>query len=172
MGTAWRMPIEVVDYDPAWPLAFAEIAARVRVAFPNNSLVGIEHVGSTSVPGLPAKPIVDMDVIIPTRADLPDAIMRLAALGYVHQGDGGIRERESFRSPPETPRHYLYVCAQDSAELRWQLAFRDYLRAHPEQAAQYAALKRDLAARHVMDIDAYVEGKTAFVEAVLAKAGS
>ena len=166
----WSKPIEVVDYDPAWSLAFAEVAARVRAAFTNGPLIEIEHVGSTSVAGLPAKPIVDIDVIIGSRADLPDAIMRLATLGYVHQSDGGIRERESFSSPPQTPRHHLYVCAQDSAELRRHLAFRDYLRANPADARQYGELKRDLAARYVSDIDAYVNGKTAFVEAVLAKA--
>ena len=162
--------IEVVDYDPAWPLAFAEIAARVGAAFTNGLQIKVEHVGSTSVAGLPAKPIVDLDVVIRSRADLPDAIMRLATLGYVHQGDGGIRGREAFQSPPQTPPHHLYVCAEDSAELGRHLAFRDYLRAHPGDAKQYGELKRELAARHTGDIDAYVQGKTAFVEAVLAKA--
>jgi GrpB-like predicted nucleotidyltransferase (UPF0157 family) len=167
----WSKPIEVMDYDPNWPVVFAEIAAHVRAAFADGPLVEIEHVGSTSILGLPAKPIIDIDVIVPGRADLPDAITRLATLGYVHQGDGGIPGREAFRSPPESPCHYLYVCAQDSAELRRHLTFRDYLRAHPLDAKRYGELKHDLAACHVTDIDAYVEGKTAFVEAVLAKAG-
>ncbi len=166
----WSKPIEVVDYDPEWPILFAEIAAGVRAAFMDGSFVGIEHVGSTSVVGLPAKPIVDIDVVIPTRTDLPDAITRLAALGYEHEGDGGIPSREAFKPPANTVYHHLYVCAEDSPELRRQLAFRDYLRAHPDAAWQYGELKRELAARHVSDIDAYVEGKTAFVEAVLAKA--
>lgn len=166
----WRKPIKVVDYDPSWPVVFAEIAARIRAAFADGPQIEVEHVGSTSVPGLPAKPIVDIDVVIPSRVDLPDAIMRLAALGYVHQGDGGIAGRESFETPLEAPRHYLYVCAQGSAELRRHLAFRDYLRAHPCAAKRCGELKRDLAARYGADIDAYSRGKTAFVEAVLAKA--
>jgi len=166
----WSKPIEVVDYDPNWPVVFAEIAVRVRAAFADGPQIEVEHVGSTSVAGLPAKPIADMDVVIPSRADLPDAITRLAVLGYVHEGDGGIPSREAFRSPLETPRHYLYVCAQDSAELRRHLAFRDYLRTHPGDAKRCGELKRDLAARHVTDVDAYAAGKTAFVEAVLAKA--
>lgn len=166
----WSRPIEVADYDPKWAEIFAEIAACVRAAFTDGPLFGIEHVGSTSVVGLPAKPIVDIDVIIPSRADLPEAITRLAILGYEHQGDGGIPGRESFRSPPETPRHSLYVCAEDSAELRRRLAFRDYLRAHPNAARQYGELKRELAARHVTNINGYVDGKTEFVQDVLTRA--
>ena len=92
--------------------------------------------------------------------------------GMCIRGNGGIPGREAFRSPPEPPRHHLYVCAQDNAELRRHLAFRDYLRAHPDDARRYGDLKRELAAHHGADIDAYVEGKTAFVEAVLAKAGN
>ncbi len=166
----WSRPIEIVDYDPAWTEIFAEIAAPVRAAFTDGPLIKIEHVGSTSVVGLPAKPIVDVDAIIPSRADLPDAITRLTTLGYAHQGDGGIPGREAFRSPPETPRHSLYVCAEDSTELRRHLVFRDYLRAYPDAARRYGELKRELAARHVTDIDAYVDGKTSFVQKVLADA--
>lgn len=166
----WSSPIEVVEYDPQWPINFAKIAERVEAAFTNGPRVRIEHVGSTSIVGLPAKPIVDIDVIIQTRASLPEAIARLATLGYEHQGNGGISGREAFRSPPETPRHSLYVCAEDSAEVRRHLAFRDYLRAHPDAAEPYAALKRELAARHVCDIDAYADGKTDFVQKVLADA--
>ena len=163
----WSKPIEVADYDPQWPLRFAEIASRVQVAFADGALVGIEHVGSTSVPGLPAKPILDIDVVIPARTDLPEAIACLGTLGYEHQGDGGIPSREAFRSPLETPRHNLYVCAQDSPELFRHLAFRDYIRVNPDAALRYGELKRDLAARHSIDIDAYVDGKTQFVEAIL-----
>ncbi len=164
-------PIEVADYDPKWPVLFAEIAARVTAAFTNGPLIRIEHVGSTSVPSLPAKPIVDIDVVIPTRADMPEAIRRLTVLGYAHQGDGGIPSREAFNPPAGVAYHHLYVCAEDSPELGRQLAFRDYLRAHPEAARQYGELKRGLAARHVTDIDAYVDGKTEFVQDILQKAG-
>ena len=168
----WSKPIEIVDYDPSWTALFAEIAARVQAAFAHGSLTCIEHVGSTSVPGLPAKPVLDIDVVIPTRADLPDAIARLAALGYKYQGDLGITSRESFRQPEGTPRHNLYVCAEDSPELHRHLAFRDYLRAHPDDAQRYGDLKRELAARHVADIDSYVNGKAEFVLGILQKAGA
>lgn len=164
--------IEVVDYDPAWPVLFADITAPIRAAFAGGPPARVEHVGSTSIPGLPAKPVIDIDVVIPSRADLPDAIGRLAALGYEHQGDLGITSRDSFKSPAGTPCHNLYVCAEDSPELRRHLAFRDYLRAHPEDAQRYAELKRELAARHVTDINAYVDGKAEFVHSILQKAGA
>jgi len=165
-------PIEVADYEGAWPLLFANIAARVRAVFVGGPLVSVEHVGSTSVPGLSAKPIIDIDVVIPTRADLLDAIRRLATLGYKHQGDLGITSREAFRSPTDAPLQNLYVCAEDSPELRRHLAFRDYLRADPNEARRYGQLKQQLAARHVADIDAYVNGKADFVKSVLEKAGA
>ena len=167
----WSKPIKVVDYDPHWPMLFEDIAAPLRAAFADGLLTCIEHVGSTAVPGLPAKPIIDIDVVIPSRADLPDAIARLATLGYVHQGDLGITSRESFRRPPDSPPQNLYVCAEDSSELRRHLAFRDYLRAYPEEARRYGDLKRELAARHITDIDAYVDGKAEFVQDILHRTG-
>ncbi len=163
-------PIEVVDYDPSWPAQFTEIAARIRAAFVGGPPITVEHVGSTSVAGLAAKPVIDIDVIVPSPSDVSDAIVRLAALGYVHEGDKGVPGREAFRWPPGTRRHHLYLCLRDNAEGRRHVAFRDYLRAHPDDARKYETLKRELAVRFRHDRTAYSEGKTAFVEAVLAKA--
>jgi len=164
-------PIVIADYDPQWPALFDEIASRVRAAFAGGPLLAIEHVGSTSVPGLAAKPIIDLDVVIPSQTDLGEAASRLAALGYFHQGDKGIPGRSAFLSPPGTPRHHLYVCASDNDELRRHVAFRDFLRAHPDEARCYEALKRELAQWCRGDRVAYNDGKTEFVEAILAKAG-
>ena len=163
-------PVEIVNYDPAWPAQFAALAARVYTAFADGPLLVIEHVGSTAVVGLAAKPIIDVDVIVPSRDALPDAIARLTRLGYVHQGDKGVPGREAFQSPEGGPRHHLYVCACDCPEYRRHVAFRNYLRRHLETAQTYAALKRDLAARFRDDRAAYNDGKAEFVEAVLAKA--
>ncbi len=163
-------PIEIVDYDPQWPVQFAEIAGRVRVAFADGPLIAVEHVGSTAVIGLAAKPIIDIDVVIPSEDDLPDAIARLTTLGYVHQGDLGITGREAFQSPPVAPAHHLYLCVCDNAEYRRHVAFRDYLRVHWGAAQRYEALKRDLAARHRADRRAYSEAKREFIEAILEKA--
>ncbi len=133
-------------------------------------VVTVEHVGSTAVPGLAAKPIIDLDVVIPSRADMPAAIARLATLGYVHQGDLGIAGREAFRAPHEDPKHHLYACPLDSEELRRHRAFRDYLLTHPDEARAYGALKKTCALRFIDDRSAYVEAKGPFVAEILRRA--
>ena len=158
--------IRVVDHDPQWARLFRELSHRATAVLGELAL-RVEHVGSTSVPGLAAKPVVDLDVVIPSRDDLAEAIRRLHTLGYEHLGDLGIVSREAFRRPPGTPRHNLYVCAQDSEELARHVRFRDYLRANPAEAERYAALKRELAKTHRFDIDAYCDAKTGFIEAAL-----
>ena len=163
-------PIEVVDYDHLWPEQFAEIAARVRAAFAGGPLIDVEHVGSTSVVGLAAKAVIDIDVIVPSLSEVPDAIIRLAALGYVHEGDKGVPGREAFRWPSGTRRHHLYLCLCDNAEYRCHVAFRDYLREHQDEAQRYEALKRDLAARFPEDREGYTDGKTEYVYGVMQKA--
>ena len=168
--------IEIVAYDPRWPAIFAELSRVVARALGPLAL-SIEHVGSTSVPGLGAKPIVDMDVVIASRSLLPDVLLALAPLGYIHQGDLGIAGREALvHEGPDVPRdgsgrvwpaHHLYVCAQDNAELARHLALRGYLRAHPESALAYGELKRRLARQFPHDIEAYIEGKAAFIQGIL-----
>lgn len=161
--------MEIADYDPLWPETFAGL--RNQVAGVLGPLAQrIEHVGSTAIPGLPAKPIIDIDVVIADPAGLPEVITRLATLGYQHQGDLGITGREAFTSPAATPAHHLYVCTADSPELARHLAFRDYLRAHPGPTRAYAQLKRSLAEQFHTDRDAYSYGKTTFVEQTLAAA--
>ncbi len=167
-------PVIIVDYDPAWPARFEEVRRQLARALGDVAL-RIEHVGSTSVPGLAAKPILDIDVVIESAQQLAVAVARLAALGYEHQGDRGVVGREAFRpreatSPRTWPPHHLYVCARDSSELRRHLAFRDWLRGHVEDRRRYAALKRELARRYRDDRDAYSEAKSDFVEGVSAKA--
>jgi GrpB-like predicted nucleotidyltransferase (UPF0157 family) len=166
-----RRAIVVVDYDPSWPLMFASLRAPVWEAVRDVALT-VEHVGSTAVPGLAAKPIIDIDVIVPTRAEIPAVIDRLATVGYVHQGNLGIEDREAFRSPAGLSAHHLYVCVRGSAALTNHLALRDYLRGHPDRAVAYGQLKKRLAAQFPTDIDKYVAGKTDFVLAALRAAGN
>jgi GrpB-like predicted nucleotidyltransferase (UPF0157 family) len=161
----------VMDYDPHWPNLFEELRVPV-VAELRDLVVIVEHVGSTAVPGLAAKPIIDMDVVVPSVADIPEAIARLAILGYVRRGDLGITGRESFISPAGKPRHHLYVCALGSEELRRHRTFRDYLLTHPDDARAYGALKKAAALRFAEDRAAYTEAKTRFVAAVLQRASS
>ena len=159
-------PVVVVASDPAWPGAFEAIREEIALLF-GDLAVGIEHVGSTAVPGLEAKPIIDLDVVVHRAEDVPEAIRLLASAGYEHLGDLGIVQREAFRAPAGLPRHHLYVCPAGSAALRAHLTLRDALRNEPELAAAYGALKRELAERFANDRDSYVEGKTPFITSVL-----
>lgn len=165
--------VSVVAYDAAWPARFAALAARIAAAFaePPAIPVRLEHVGSTAVPGLAAKPVVDLDAVV-APADVGRAIARLASLDYVHRGDQGVPGRAAFRPPPDEARHHLYVCAADAPAYRDHVRFRDYLRAHPAIAADYGALKQALAARHADDRDAYQAAKSAFITAITRQAAS
>jgi GrpB-like predicted nucleotidyltransferase (UPF0157 family) len=131
--------------------------------------LAVEHVGSTSVPGLAAKPIIDLDIVIPSRNELPVIVKRLAALGYAHRGNLGIEDRDAFSEPVNQPEHHLYVCPRDSLALRNHMVFRNHLRAHPCDAAEYAGLKRRLAEKFSLTIGRYIEGKSAFILSILAR---
>jgi GrpB-like predicted nucleotidyltransferase (UPF0157 family) len=162
--------VVVVDYDPNWPLVFEQLRARAWSVV-SDVAVGIEHVGSTSVPGLAAKPIIDISIVVRSADDVPLAIERLAPLGYVHLGNLDVEGREAFASPDGSPAHHLYVCPQGGLGLVNQLAVRDFLRAHPEAARAYGELKKRLAVEFPHDIESYVYGKTDFVLDVLRNAG-
>lgn len=159
-------PVIVVPYDPGWPDAFALVRDRIAARL-GKLAIGIEHVGSTAVVGLDAKPIVDIDVVMRSDDDLWEVATALAELGYTHLGDLGVAGRDAFRAPGGLPRHHLYVCAAGGAALIAHLTLRDALRADPALSAAYGALKRELARRHRDDRDAYAEGKTTFITTVL-----
>ena len=164
-------PVIVVEYDPTWEKTFRTLRGGIAAAL-NGLIVSIEHVGSTSIPGVAAKPIIDMDVVVRSLDDIPRAIGRLSALGYEHQGDLGIAGREAFESPGGSPNHHLYLCSVESQELRRHIVFRDYLRDHPDEARRYSELKKSLAAEHRNDRKAYTEAKTEFVNCILVKVES
>jgi len=170
MSSLRQRKLVIVEYDATWPSTFATLQAPVSEALRGTAL-SVEHVGSTSVCGLAAKPIIDIDVVIPSRAELPAAIERLASLGYVHRGNLGIEDREAFQSPGHLPAHHLYVCVQGCTALANHLAIRDYLRLNPAAVAAYAQLKKQLAERFPMDSDSYNAGKTDFVLEALRSAG-
>jgi GrpB-like predicted nucleotidyltransferase (UPF0157 family) len=154
-------PIIIVESDPMWPAEFERLRVRAASAV-GDVVVAIEHIGSTAVPGLAAKPVIDL-VIVVEPEDLQTAVERLAAIGYVHQGNLGVAGREAFGVPEGERSHHLYVSPTDSEELRAQLAFRDRLRTNPALAAEYEALKRELAVRFRDDRMGYTDAKTDFV---------
>lgn len=158
-------PVVIQPYNPDWPAQFEAIAAPIRVALGSLAL-SVEHIGSTSVTGLAAKPIIDLDVVISSRLVLPQVIEKLAELGYTHQGDLGIAGREAFKIKSSV-RHHLYVCSVDTPNLHEHLLFRDYLRTHPAEAAAYGELKMRLAEQYGEDRDGFTEVKTEFVRGVL-----
>jgi GrpB-like predicted nucleotidyltransferase (UPF0157 family) len=160
--------IEIVEYDPSWPLFYQEEQARVaeRLAGLAES---IEHIGSTSVPGLAAKPIIDLLVTVAHLGPVDLYRERLESLGYTFFPVLGSPERLAFgKGSPHT--HHLHIVEQGGEEHLRPLAFRNYLRAHPETARQYEALKRALAARFQHDRSAYNQAKTDFIHSIEAKA--
>jgi GrpB-like predicted nucleotidyltransferase (UPF0157 family) len=154
------------DYDPSWPVVFSKLATEVMSAL-GSLVVAIEHIGSTAVPGLAAKPIIDLDVVLASSADLPEAIRLLTTLGYAHQGNLGVPGREAFRCPPGEPRHHLYVLIAGANELRRHLAFRDALRSSEDLRIQYTEHKRALAKAYQDDRSGYTDAKTDFITSVV-----
>jgi GrpB-like predicted nucleotidyltransferase (UPF0157 family) len=118
-----RRLIQMMEYNPEWPCHFAQIRDRIWPCV-RDIAVRIEHVGSTAVDGLAAKPVIDLDIVIARRSDLPSVVTRLGGLGYQHRGDLGIPDREAFRAPENQPAHHLYVCSQDSLALRNHVVLR------------------------------------------------
>jgi GrpB-like predicted nucleotidyltransferase (UPF0157 family) len=161
--------IEILEYKPDWAHTFRHIRNRV---WPHicHVAVAFEHVGSTSVPDLPAKPIIDIDVVIPSRVDLTEILGRLQAIGYEHRGELGIADRDAFKQPRGTPPHHLYVCPSTSVALRNHVTLRDHLRRHKADREAYATLKRTLAAA-CNGIDDYSRQKTDFILSILATYG-
>ena len=164
------MSLVVVDYDASWPATFERLRQRIWPALAGVA-TAIEHVGSTSVPGLSAKPIIDMTVVVPTAAEVPIAIGRLAELGYAHRGNLGVDGREAFDSPRLLPRHHVYLCPTRSLALRNHLLVRDHLRRNPAAVERYGALKKRLAREHALDVEAYTAGKTDLILEILAASG-
>jgi GrpB-like predicted nucleotidyltransferase (UPF0157 family) len=177
-GTRWSNaaedPIEIVPYDPAWPARFAGEAAAIAGALGEGFAYTIEHVGSTAVPGLAAKPIIDIAIAVPDRDRWSGLVAPLRSLGYVHWDDNPDPTKMFFvkgMPPFGTGRtHHVHVHAADAVETL--VRFRDLLRADAAEAARYGELKRRLATDLRTDRDAYTQAKTAFVLAALRKAGA
>ncbi len=160
------MEVQVVPYDPSWPSRYRREAALLREAL-GDCLVEIHHIGSTSVPGLWAKPIIDILPVVTAVEEADRRRAALEALGYEYLGEFGIPGRRYLRKGGEHRTHQVHLFGQESRdEIRRHLAVPAYLRCHPDAARDYAQLKRRLARRFPRDIDGYCDGKDAFVKAL------
>jgi GrpB-like predicted nucleotidyltransferase (UPF0157 family) len=160
--------VHLVRYDSTWPAAFEAEAARIESVCAGLP-IRLEHIGSTSVPGLAAKPVIDILAGRPPRSRVEPYIDALRQLGYEHKGSFGVPGREYFRRG--SPRsHHVHLFVWDSAHWRDHLLFRDHLRAHPELAREYEALKYELAVRFAYDRKLYTDEKGPFIKRVLREA--
>lgn len=171
----------IQPYNPEWKGQFEAIKEVLLEAIASYSQ-RLEHIGSTAIPGLAAKPIIDIDIVFEGEENFIQIRKGLESLGYFHNGDQGIATREVFKRPNERHSHplldkiphHLYACTLDSSELKRHLLFRDYLRSHSKERDQYEALKFHIAEGAMQDRKKYAQLKekeaNAFIEAILRKA--
>ena len=164
--------VVVLPYDSAWRDDFLKIRDELMAAIGDLALA-VEHVGSTSVEGLCAKPCIDIDVVIADNTVFREVVRALGEIGYIHEGDLGIKGREAFRytDKPHLPSHHLYVCTRDSDELKRHLTFRDYLCTHPAAVRKYGEVKTRAAQLFADDIDGYIEYKSACIRELYRECG-
>jgi GrpB-like predicted nucleotidyltransferase (UPF0157 family) len=162
------MAIELVPHDPLWSLHYDE-AQQVLSRVLGGYVVDIQHVGSTSIPGIMAKPVVDIAVAIESYP-LPDSVLEtVKALGYTYWGEYGIPRRHLFFTRESVPGFNIHINELSNEEFQRHVLFRDFLRAHPEVAREYETLKMELAAQHTV-VNDYAESKSEFVQGVLERA--
>ena len=163
--------IKVVPYNPEWAGEFERIKSGLTRALGDLALA-VEHVGSTSDPGLYAKPIIDIDIVIDNNT-FPPVKSRLSGIGYNHIGDLGIHGREAFdyENKSHLMEHHLYVCEKDDDELKRHLALRDFLRVSEEYRDKYSRIKLEMAEKFPHNIDAYIDGKQPLILEIYAKRG-
>ena len=164
--------VVVLPYDNSWKTDFEKIKYEIENAI-GDVIIGIEHVGSTAVEGMSAKPCIDIDVIIRDYSVFDDIAKKLETIGYIHEGDLGIKDREAFRytDKPHLQNHHLYVCPQYSAELHRHIIFRDFLRSNPEAVKKYSAVKEQASELFPDNIDKYIEYKSPCISELYALCG-
>lgn len=156
----------VVAYDSEWPAQYALEAARLRKLI-GGLVLDIQHVGSTSVPGCEAKPIIDIAVSISDEGKVAECVPLLAGLGYTYKGENGIPGRHYFQRGEPACLFHLHMSTPEHPNWVNMLRFREHLRRHPETLRAYCQLKHDLAARYPNNREAYTEGKAAFIQSIL-----
>ncbi len=159
--------VEVVPHDPRWRDAFEAEAKRVAAALGEN-VVAVHHIGSTAIPDIYAKPVIDLLVEVGDLAEVDGRSSAMESLGYEVMGEYGIPGRRYFRKDDREGirTHHVHAFEAGSAEVERHLAFRDYMIAHPAEAQRYGGLKRKLAEEHPQSMDAYMDGKDGFIKEI------
>jgi GrpB-like predicted nucleotidyltransferase (UPF0157 family) len=165
--------VHLADYDPAWPALYDAEAERLTRALPPGLVLAVEHFGSTAIPGMIAKPVIDLLIAVRSIDEAREiAVKPMAALGYAFWADNPRRDRLFFVRglPPAAPHrtHHVHMTQMDG-EMWRRLWFRDYLRSHPDEAQRYADLKCRLAALYEHDREAYTAAKSAYVDSIMAQ---
>ena len=164
--------VTVIPYDEKWKSDFEKIKNELVAAI-GNLIIGIEHVGSTSVEGMSAKPCIDIDVVIKDYSVFSEVVKGLSAIGYIHEGDLGIKDREAFKYSDKShlQNHHLYVCPQNSAELHRHITFRNFLKSNPDAVKKYSQIKETAAELYPDSIDKYIQYKSPCIEELYAECG-
>ncbi|MFQ3546101.1 GrpB family protein [Halobacillus rhizosphaerae] len=161
--------VEVHSYDERWSLKFVEEVEKLKYIF-GNEIVDVHHIGSTSVPGLKAKPIIDIMPIVRDIDHVDLYNQDMLDIGYEPKGENGITRRRYFQKGGDNRSHHLHIYQAGNYEIKRHLAFRDYLREHPGEKKKYGELKEKLAKQYPYDVEAYINGKENLVKEIEAKA--
>lgn len=162
--------LHILGYSHGWKSDFKAIRDYL-IKHVSTWPASIEHVGSTAIPGLASRPIIDIDIIVSHDHVSNTEIKLIESLGYNYKGEKGISGRHAFGQLNSLPKHHLYLCILGSEGLKNHLLFRDYLLSHPEKVTEYSALKKQLSIMHPYDRQSYIRGKTRFIVQCLREAG-
>lgn len=164
--------VVVLPYNNNWKNDYIKIKKELEIVL-KDLIVGIEHVGSTSVEGLSSKPCIDIDIIIKDYTVFNEVVNQLKSIGYIHEGDLGIKDREAFtyEDKPHLLKHHLYVCPQYSTELHRHITFRNYLRNNKEAVLKYSLIKEQAAKLYPNDINKYMEYKSNCIKELYKECG-
>ena len=167
-----RGTVKLIAHQDEWIKNAEKIIEKLKRIL-GNTVVDIQHIGSTAISSIHAKPIIDIDVVIKDYNALKDTISALEKIGYQYEGDLGIPGREAFRydGKDHLKKHHLYVCPADSPELKRHIAFRNYLRTHPDAVRKYSLIKEEGAKKYPDDIERYIEYKSPFIEGIYSEIG-
>ncbi len=161
--------VKVTEYNKDWPLMYEKEAVKLRKIF-RSEIIEIYHIGSTSVDGLIAKPIIDIMPVVRDVNRIDDYNTKMIDIGYEPKGENGLPSRRFFQKGGDERTHHIHFYEMGNTEIERHLAFRNYLRTHPDVLKKYGSLKKELSQRYSRDIEAYISGKEQLVSEIEKKA--